>query len=650
MATESGIDYAAELNSEQLAAVQAPDGPVLVIAAAGTGKTRTLIYRVAYLVEQGINPNNILLLTFTNRAANEMLERARDLVGPAVSGLWGGTFHHLANRILRRHAEAIDYRVDFTILDSDDQKTLMRNIILDLGLKDKQFPKPDVLLSLYSFALNTEQEVEGLLQDRFGDHPISLEDIGRVYDEYERRKGALNAMDFDDLLVNTVSLFRKNPSILEQYQERFYHIMVDEYQDTNYLQAELVDLLAAKHKNLLVVGDDFQSIYSWRGANYRNIIDFPDKYEGTTIFKLVTNYRSVPEILEVANGCIAGNPEQFQKELKAVREMMGKPTFVEPRSGDDQAKFIIQKIREFQRDGYPINNICILYRAHFHAMEMQIQLARERIPYQITSGVRFFEQVHIKDVCSFLRLMHNPGDELAFLRLITLLPKVGPKTALKIWRNLEGRFDFKTPGAREKLIAGLPKGAQPLWQRIDSIFDRYEQDGLAGNPSEVVHYFLEEFYDQYAVENFENYPRRIEDVQEVIQYVGQFNSLGAFLEEMALLTNIDKEAENLGGAEEASVKLSTVHQAKGLEWDVVFMLWVSDGMFPSGRSLDEEEGESEERRLFYVATTRAKDHLIMLSPQVRRQRDGGMVFYSPSRFISELPEELFQIEKPAYFY
>ena len=422
MSTAGGIDFAAELNAEQLAAVEAPDGPLLVIAAAGTGKTRTLVYRVAWLAEQGVLGENMLLLTFTNRAANEMLDRARRLAGPSVGGMLGGTFHHLCNRMLRRHADRLGFRADYTILDADDAKSIAKGVVQELGLTDRQFPKPDVILSLYSYSQNTEGDIEKMVGDRYKHHPADVDDILKVIDGYVSRKHELQAMDFDDLLVNGVRLLEEFPDIAEHYQERFRYIMVDEYQDTNVVQARLVDLLAAQHNNLLVVGDDFQSIYSWRGADFRNIIEFPQRYAGAHVFKLETNYRSIPQILDVANGCIAGNPDQFQKTLRAVRPQARRPIFVQPPDGISQARHLIDRIRAYKREGMSLKDICILYRSHFHSMEVQLELAREQIPYVITSGVRFFEQAHIKDVCALLRLMKNDGDELAFVRLLCLMP------------------------------------------------------------------------------------------------------------------------------------------------------------------------------------------------------------------------------------
>jgi DNA helicase II / ATP-dependent DNA helicase PcrA len=634
------IDFEQALNAEQLAAVQAPDGPVLVIAAAGTGKTRTLIYRVAWLVERGIDPTNILLLTFTNRAAREMLDRARTLVGDSVSGLWGGTFHHMANRILRRHADALNYRNDYTILDQDDARSLIRTCLQELQLKDKDFPKPDVLLNIFSLAANTERPVEDFAVARFEYTTIDIGDILAVHRAYEERKRTLNAMDFDDLLVNGLRLFQQHEGLLERYRERFVHTLVDEYQDTNIIQASWVDLIAGPGGNLLVVGDDFQSIYSWRGADFRNIISFPDRYPGTHMYKLVTNYRSVPEILGMANACIAGNTEQFQKTLKAVRPAYQRPVLAQLRDGRAQSEYIVNRVRALRREGYQMSEIAVLYRSHFHTMELQMELAHQSMPYVITSGVRFFEQAHIKDVTALLRLLHNPADELAFQRLLGLLPRLGPKTALKIWKALGQRCDLRKAATRARLLTSIPKLAQEGWRAIDKIAAEVDADQLLADPGEIVHRFTRTYYGQFAEKNFDNAARRIEDIDELINYTARFESVEDFLNEVALLTNLDAEAEPKSDESTEVLRLSTVHQAKGLEWRVVFILWMAESMFPSGRSISEDESDSEERRLFYVALTRAKDELHLCLPRMRRQRDGGCQFLTPSRFIEELAPNL----------
>lgn len=633
------INFDEALNEEQLAAVFAPDGPVLVIAAAGTGKTRTLIYRVAHLVERGIDPRRILLLTFTNRAAREMLERAERLVGESVGGLWGGTFHHMANRILRRHADALGYRPDYTILDRDDSRSLLRGCIEELGLKGKHFPKPDVLMGLYGLAASTERPVESIARDRFERHPISIDEILNVHKAYETKKRDLQVMDFDDLLVNGLGLFREHAGILDRYQDRFLYLLVDEYQDTNHIQAAWVDLFAGRHRNVLVVGDDFQSIYSWRGADFRNILTFPERYADAKVFKLETNYRSVPEILEVANACIAGNPEQFQKSLKARRESYKKPRVVYVRDGQAQARFVIGQVMQLRRDGYRMSDIMVLYRSHFQAMELQLELARERIPYVITSGARFFEQAHIKDVCAILRLLANPGDELAFFRLVELFPRVGRRTAVKLWRELGGRLDIRDAEALDLVAKLLPAAARDGWTAVEPVLRGAVQEQNGSSMADLIGEFVEAFYDAYAVETFDNYARRLEDIEELVNFTTRFDSVEAFLSEIALATNLDAEDEAVAVEAGDVMRLSTIHQAKGLEWGVVFILWLADQMFPSGRALN-EGGEGEERRLFYVATTRAKDELFLCVPECRRSRDGGVVFYSPSRFVQEISPDL----------
>ncbi len=637
-----GIDFAHDLNEEQLAAVTAPDGPVLVIAAAGTGKTRTLTYRVAYLVEQGVDPQRVLLLTFTNKAAREMLDRAQSLVGEAVGGLWGGTFHHMANRMLRRHADALGYQLDYTILDQDDARTLVKRALDQMNLAGKNIPKPDVLLSLFSYAANTERDVRGLAEERFRDHDISPEDIVTLQRHYVAKKRELNAMDFDDLLVNGLELFRRQPLVLERYRERFRYVMVDEYQDTNVIQSEWVDLLAAGHRNPLVVGDDFQSIYSWRGANFRNILSFPKRYPDAKVFKLETNYRSVPEILAVANACIAGNPEQFQKTLRPVRETHRPPSLIRLRDGDEQAHYVINRLALLKREGYRLGDVCVLYRSHFHAMEIQLELARHQIPYVITSGMRFFEQAHIKDVCSLVRVLANPGDALAFGRLLGLLPKLGPKTVAKLLQSLGGRPDLTDPDTLSALGRQIPGPARAQWGRVADICAAYRSDHLDADPGEIIHRFMKAFYDQYAIETFDNYDRRVEDIDQLVNFTSRFETAEAFLSELALLTNVDTESDDPHAVPPDALRLSTIHQAKGLEYPVVFVLWLADGMFPSGRSIndDDGEGESEERRLFYVAATRAKDELHLCVPALRRSRDGGVQYYGPSRFVMELPAKL----------
>src|SRR6059036_31131 len=432
------IDYSAELNEQQLAAVTAPPGPILVIAGAGSGKTRTLTYRVAYLLENGIDPRNILLLTFTNKAAREMLVRVTNLLPVDASGLWGGTFHSVGNRILRRHGTALGYSSGFTIMDREDQKDLIDTVVASAGIDPKEirFPKGDVLAEIFSFVVNTEKPLAELIAEKFPYFLPLLEKIKDVHDRYEKKKKATNSMDFDDLLEKTLTMFQRHERIAEFYRRQFQFILVDEYQDTNKIQADLVDLLARDHRNVMVVGDDAQSIYSWRGANFQNILEFPKRYPDAQVFKIEMNYRSIPEILDVANAAIAANVQQFRKHLSATRESKAvKPALVALNDGSEQSQFVAQRILELRDENIELSDIAVLYRSHYHAVELQLELSRRGIPYQITSGVRFFEQAHIKDVAAFIRFVANPRDEVAFKRMIKLLPGIGNRSADNLWNE-----------------------------------------------------------------------------------------------------------------------------------------------------------------------------------------------------------------------
>lgn len=638
-------DFENDLNPEQLATVRAPDGPLLVLAAAGTGKTRTLVYRLAHLVARGIEPRRILLLTFTNKAAREMLERARDIVGPEVSGLWNGTFHHLANRVLRRHAHLLDFSLDFTILDRDDSINLMRTCLKELKLNDQQFPRPEVLMTLLSAAVNKRHELTDTVNAYFDAHPVNAADVLRVLKLYGEKKRSQNAMDFDDLLVNGFELFQRHREVLARYQEQFLYIMVDEYQDTNLIQSDLVDLLAARHRNIMVVGDDFQSIYSWRGADYRNILTFPERYPDARQFKLETNYRSVPEILALANACIAGNPRQYQKTLRSTRDPYRKPTFAVLRDGAHQARYVVGQIRSLRSAGFAWRDIAVLYRAHYHAMELQLELAREQIPFVVMSGIRFFEQAHIKDACSLLRIMHNCKDELAFMRLLCLLPGVGEKTAAKLWEKLGGNFAARQAAQRLFLSKSMPSAAKAAWQKIEELLEEYNAGDEGRDPGKVILNFIGRFYDEYLLETYDDYERRLEDLNGLVGFLAEFDSVEEFLNEVALVTNLDADMDRMDGITADCLRLSTVHQAKGLEWRAVLILWTADGMFPSARSLNEAGGDEEERRLFYVAVTRAKDELFLCFPSVRRNANGGVNFLTPSRFLLEVPPENLKTEQ-----
>ena len=641
------MDFKSQLNKEQYQAVSSPDGPSLVVAAAGTGKTRTLIYRLAWLViEKKVEPNEVLLLTFTNKAANEMLSRAEELVRRQFNSGFSGTFHSFSNRLLRLHADRIGFKKDFSILDTDDAKKLLRACADQLEMDKKNFPKPEVLLSLFGVVSGKQSDLEDAIQKRFEYAEINAEEVMKVHTLYNNKKHESNAMDFDDLLIYANKLLSEHEDIRSYYQKVFRYVLVDEYQDTNILQASIVKYLVSEHGNLMVVGDDFQSIYSWRGADFRNFLNFDSLYEGVNTYKLETNYRSTPEILDVANEVIAGNPEQFQKELNSVRDTGSIPKLARLRDGSAQARYIIESIQNLAREGILPSDRCVLYRSHFHAMELQMELAREQIAYIVTSGVRFFEQAHIKDVCCVLRLIINPSDSLAFARLFELFPKVGTKTAQKIFNKLGGRINILHEETMDQIIQLLPSAAHESWNSLRPIFEAYNKEGLNSDPGEIIHRFNKVFYGKYMEETFDNHKFRSEDIDGLIDFTTKFSSTEDFLAEVALLTNLDTDAS--AQAEQTSdehiLRLSTVHQAKGLEWKAVFVLFANEDMFPSKKALD-DQGDAEERRLFYVAITRAEDELFLCAPLVRRQRDGGIIFLDQSRFIDEIPSDLLVEEK-----
>jgi DNA helicase-2/ATP-dependent DNA helicase PcrA len=662
VSTSIHVDYAAELNEQQLAAVTAPPGPILVIAGAGSGKTRTLTYRVAYLLENGIDPRNILLLTFTNKAAREMLNRVANLLPVDASGLWGGTFHSIGNRILRRHGSALGYSSRFTIMDREDQKDLINTVVASAGIDPKEirFPKGDVLAEIFSFVVNTENPMEELLAEKFPYFLPLLDKIQDIWERYERKKKATNSMDFDDLLQKTLSMFQQHERIAEIYRKQFQFILVDEYQDTNTIQADLVDLLARDHRNVMVVGDDAQSIYSWRGANFQNILEFPKRYPDAQVFKIETNYRSVPEILEVANAAIAANVQQFRKHLRATRESKTlRPALVALNDGAEQAQFVAQRILELRDENVDLNDIAVLYRAHYHALELQLELSRRGIPYQITSGIRFFEQAHIKDVTSFLRFVANPRDEVAFHRMVKLLPGIGNRTAENLWREWENSVvaagvdrgsgnqsdaaGVIAPGHSfgERLLAmNVPAKSKKMWTQLAHTVDELAPDGEPNPPSEMIISVVEAIYDDYAKVNFANYQLRREDLDQLALFARQFKDVHEFLSQLALISNVDAEGPPVQTAEKEAVNLSSVHQAKGLEFHTVFVIWLAEGMFPSSRSLDTRAALEEERRLFYVAITRARDELYLAYPHMRLSGGYGDVFQRPSRFLQEIASDL----------
>lgn len=674
--------YREELNAEQFRVVTAKPNAALVVAGAGTGKTRTITYRVAYLIEQGVSPQKILLATFTNRAAREMLRRVEILTGSQnVHRIWGGTFHRIANLILRRHAVSIGYDSSYSILDSEDAKEFVNVCIDEAGIdtKAKRFPKAEVIQDIISYANNTDKPIEDVIIKKYPYFEMLTQQIKRVDLIFQERKRERNVMDYDDLLLNWKRLLVEKPEIANVYAEQFEHILVDEYQDTNKLQAEIIDLLAVKHRNVMVVGDDAQSIFAWRGAEFTNIYEFPERYPEAVTYKLETNYRSTPEILGLANTSIACNRKQFPKMLQAVKKSREfKPALIPCSNVEQQSAFIASRILELRDEGVSLEEIAVMYRSHYHSLELQLELTRRNIPYRVQSGVRFFEQAHLKDVISYLRIIVNPRDELAWKRILKMIPSVGNATANKIYeamvlseppavaggltrtsKNLASNDKLQpsaTADGSDKLRLTLPTSLNRLqskqsWQEFVKLLELLTTDENRNNPAKQIELILTNGYEQHLLETFENAEARLEDLRQLVLYASRYDSTENFLSELALLsterfkepTGITGEDVIQGGEEDELLTLTSVHQAKGLEWKAVFIIWAAEGKFPSPRSLREIDSEEEERRLWYVALTRAQDELYLTYPLMMVDYSRQTVLQKPSRFIMECPPILLEV-------
>lgn len=652
------VDFAAELNAEQLAAVTAPRGPALVLAGAGSGKTRTLTYRVAWLLAQGARPWDILLLTFTNKSAKEMLERVEDLTGVPRGQFWGGTFHSIGMRIIRRNPEAAGRTPDFTILDAKEADQLMTEVVTARDgafIKDKSNPKAAVILDAVSHARNTLRPLNEVAEERLGWMKGGTEKILGFAEDYAKVKAERNLCDFDDLLELWLRVLERDPAALEAYRRRFAHILVDEFQDTNRLQMRILDLLAGDHQ-IMAVGDDAQCIYTWRGADWENIVSFPTRHPGTVIHHIQTNYRSTPEILNFANEALRHRPTQegFERELRAVRPSGPRPFVYDVSDTLQQARLIGRRIGALHRDGVSLSDIHVLYRAHYQSLELQMELNALGIPFVITSGHKFFDLIHVKDLLAHLRVIHNPADRVAWSRLLCLLPKVGPVGAGKIHTATEelaaktGRHlvrclrdplvlkkvsevakdDFTDLAVTlEDLLDGIEaaRGRAPKADTPQPEADLFTEKKVTGGqvvsrtPAESVRLAIEGWYGGHMRTLFPDWREREEDLQGLIGFASRFDDIGDLVAQVTLLNGetSDKSPE----PDEEMLRLTTIHQSKGLEFPVVFLLGVADGLLPLQRAVDEGDVE-EERRLFYVACTRAMDQLHLVCPRFSTAGDG----------------------------
>lgn len=644
-ATESSaklsLDYAEALNAQQLSAVTATDGPALVIAGAGSGKTRTLVYRVAYLIDTGIDPSSILLLTFTRKSAQEMLNRAGLLIGSRSEHVYGGTFHSVANALLRQYGRPIGLMPGFTILDRGDAEDLISVLRTQLGLseKDKRFPRKGTIAELFSKTVNTLQPLDDVVLAEYAHFSEHLEDLEKLQSAYEAEKRRRQLVDYDDLLVKLRELLTMDEGARRTISSRFRHILVDEYQDTNRLQADLIRKLAATHDHVMVVGDDSQSIYAFRGATFRNIMEFPSLFPGCRIYKLEENYRSTQPILNLANEIIQGATEKYTKHL-FTRKLDGPlPALVQAAGENAQSRFVVQKILELREEGVPLDEMAVLFRSSFHSFDLEIELSRRNVPFVKRGGFKFIETAHVKDLLAHLRVIGNPLDTVSWNRVLLLVEGVGPKKA-------------------QDLIASFVKqernGGQPLdvlrevsgrsGRGLKDLARVLEEAGRAGvlTPAEQVN----EIYGYYLPilkEHYDDYPKRMRDLEHLYSMAERYESLDSFLADLALEPPDESVADvEGGGRDDERIVLSTIHSAKGLEWQSVFVIWTVDGRFPSAYSFASEEELEEERRLFYVAVTRAKRDLFLTYPINVYDKATGSVLSKPTRFLDNVPSTLLE--------
>jgi DNA helicase-2/ATP-dependent DNA helicase PcrA len=634
-----GIDFSADLNQEQFAVATAPGGPVLVIAGAGSGKTRALTYRLAWLVHNGVDASRIMLVTFTNRAAREMLGRVEVLIRQKTQDIWGGTFHHIANRILRQYGSKVGISPDFTILDREDSRDLIASCVQEAGvdIHKRRFPQKSVLGAISSFVQNTLEPLEAVITKRYPMFIQEMDEIEKVLVLYSSVKAQRQLMDFDDLLSFLLRLLIEHKDVRETLAGQFLYLLVDEYQDTNAIQGAIVDLLASKHRNITVVGDDSQSIYSFRGASFENIITFKQRYPDAEEFRLETNYRSIVEILDLANAVIERNKRRLPKQLRAKRSSGLKPAVVPAQDHYVQARFIAEYILHLLDEGRSLNDIAVLYRSHWHSLEIQLEFQRRNIPFHIRGGLRFFEQAHMKDVLCYIRILQNSHDELAWLRLLKMLPRVGNVLSRRIWQHISSSGDTFEIACDSGTAKMLPAGARTFYSELTELIIDLAK---LNSPAEIIDMVLERCYDDYLVSHYDHADLRRQDIRALANFASQYNTVEAFLADIALAGDFSGETVVTGPVEQEFVILSTVHQAKGLEWPIVFIPWLADGRFPSDLAVNNQDDLEEERRVFHVAVTRAKDELYLVVPQLYRNRSQSLVIMKPSRFLTEIEEEL----------
>lgn len=635
--TQDNLNWLADLNPQQRQAVVHGEGPLLVVAGAGSGKTKTLAYRVAYLIAQGVNPANILLMTFTRRAAEEMLNRAAAVTSQGArttSRVWGGTFHAIANRLLRTYSKQAGLPNDFTVMDQSDAEDLL-NVIrheLNLGKNDKRFPRKGTLMAVYSRCINGGEKLESVLNKHYPWCLEYQEELKALFSGYVIRKQQRGVMDYDDLLLYWLQLMSSD-EMAREIGGRFDHVLVDEYQDTNLVQADILRALRRFKLNIMAVGDDAQSIYGFRAANVRNILDFPKQFPGATVITLEQNYRSVCPILETTNRLISQAHDRYTKDLWSARKEGQRPMLVTCRDEAAQDQFVVERILEHLERGIPLSKQAVLFRSGHLSDSLEIALTHRKIPYHKYGGLRFLDAAHVKDLISFLRVSENASDEIAWFRVLQMIEGIGPATASKIVNHISKAHD-----TRAMKTYPVPPAVRAGWADLAKLMD----DLVAAKESAPVAQVqrIRTFYDGLMNLRYENAPARLRDLDHIEQVASRYTSRQQLLTDLTLdPPNSTRDIASHGAKDDDRLVLSTIHSAKGCEWDVVYVIHVSDGSLPSDKSIENEKELEEERRLAYVAMTRARDYLYITWPMRVYQRWGGMAdrhgYSQLSRFITD---------------
>jgi len=626
------IHYKDELNEAQYQAVTAGDGPMLVVAGAGSGKTRTLVYKVAWLVEQGVEPGSILLLTFTRRASGEMIDRATSMLDSRCQKVVGGTFHWLANRVLRRYGEYLSLGSNFSIIDRSDAEDVLNFLVGNLGFREQNrgFPKKGTISDIFSKSVNRSETLEQVLTREYEHFIQYLVELSELWGHYTSYKGQHQMLDFDDLLLYLTRLLREQQEVRAQLSAQYRYVLVDEYQDTNRLQAEIVHALATSHQNVMVVGDDSQSIYSFRGAHFRNILDFPKLFPQTKILKLEENYRSPQPVLDLANGIIQSSRQKYTKCLYTRKADGERPWLIRPEDESAQSDFICRKIDELQGKGVPLREIAVLFRASYHSFDLEVALTKLGVRFVKYGGFKFIESAHVKDVLAHLRALKSPGDQISWNRLLLLVSQIGSKRSQEIIQQLgQGRNGLK----RLALYASKLPAKHGL-HRLVSLFEELSEPGLTVSQQVRA---VRDYYEPVLVSKYDDYPKRLRELDYLQDWTLKYERLDEFLADVALEPPSSHIPDTHSDLAKDHLVLSTIHSAKGLEWRAVFLISGVEGRLPPSQAHADEDLLEEERRLLYVAVTRAKEFLYLCCPRRIYDRRTGFHSATLSLFLRELP-------------